>query len=106
MLPTTTFPKVRLVCERETGETAFPVRPIVWGLSGALSVIVIAPVRLPRTVGVNVILTEHFLPGATEPPQVLVCEKLPLATMLAITRGAVPVLVSVDVLGLLLVPMT
>jgi hypothetical protein len=43
------------------------------GLPLVLSVMVIAPVRVPVAVGVKVTLMVQFAPAATEVPQVLVC---------------------------------
>ena len=106
VLPTITFPKERVVLERETGGQPFPVKPIVCGLSEALSEIVIAPVRVPSIVGVNVILILHFFPGRIELPQVFVCEKSPLATMPVKVSEALPVLDNVAVFALLVVETT
>ncbi len=50
-----------------------PVRPTVWGLPLALSVIVMAPVRVPVAVGVNVTLIVQFPLAATDAPHVFVC---------------------------------
>lgn len=53
------------------------------GLLVALSVIVIAPVRVPSWVGVKVTLTLHFFAGANVLPQVFeLTAKSPLGTML------------------------
>src|SRR2546429_7618317 len=67
----------------------------VCGLPAALSVMVIAPVRVPVAVGVKVTLMAQLAPAATDVPQVLVCMKSPLATMLVTLSATVPVLVSV-----------
>src|SRR2546429_5132135 len=56
---------------------------------------VIAPVRVPVAVGVKVTLMAQLAPAATDVPQVLVCMKSPLATMLVTLSATVPVLVSV-----------
>jgi hypothetical protein len=71
-----------------------PLSATVWGLFGALSLIVIVPDRVPDAVGVNVTLTVQLLPAASEPPQLFVCEKSPVATMLERFSAAVPPLVS------------
>src|SRR5256712_666884 len=73
---------VKLVGERLTrGAVPVPVRLTMCGLPAALSVMVIAPVRVPVAVGVKVTLMVQLAPAATEVPQVLVCAKSPLATM-------------------------
>ena len=87
---------VKLAGERlAAGAVPVPLRVIVWGLLGELSVIVIDPVRLPPPVGVKVTLIVQPEPAATLDPQVLVCAKSPLATMLVKVIGAVPVLLRV-----------
>jgi hypothetical protein len=87
---------VKLAGERlATGAVPVPLRVIVWGLLGELSVIVIDPVRLPLALGWNVTLIVQPEPAATLVPQVFVCAKSPLATMLVKVMGAVPVLLRV-----------
>ena len=49
------------------------------GLSGASSVIVRVPVRLPLAVGVKVTLTVQLALGPSDAPQLLLSEKSPLA---------------------------
>ena len=73
----------------------FPVRATDWGLSLALSVIVIAPVRVPVVVGLKVTEIMQFPPAATELPQVLVWAKSPLAAILVMLNVELPVFVSV-----------
>src|SRR5205807_10115469 len=77
------------------GAAPVPVRLTDCGLPAALSVMVIAPVRVPVAVGVKVTLMAQLAPAATDVPQVLVCMKSPLATMLVTLSATVPVLVSV-----------
>ncbi len=78
-----------------------PLRLTVWGLSGALSVIVIAPAIVPVVLGVNTTLMMQLAATATVP--VLgqfvpgAREKLPLTTRLEIFRVAEPVFFSVTV---------
>jgi hypothetical protein len=84
--------------------TPVPVRPTVCGLPAALSVIVIKPVLVPVAVGVNVTLIMQLLPPGIPPPQVFVCAKSPLATMLPMLRGALPTLRSVTVCGEVVMP--
>jgi hypothetical protein len=69
-----------------------PARLIVCGLLPALSETVIVPVNVPVEVGVNVAVIAQLFVAATELPQVLVCEKLPVATTLLIVRATVPTL--------------
>src|SRR5207237_3765909 len=85
------------------GAVPVPVRLTDCGLPAALSVMVIAPVRVPVAVGVKVTLMAQLAPAATDVPQVLVCTKSPLATMLVTLSAAVPVLVSVTVCTALVV---
>src|SRR5256885_15221409 len=61
-----------------------PVRATVRGLPVALSVTVMDPVRLPEAAGANVTVITQLAPVARVEPQVLVCEKFVLATMLVI----------------------
>lgn len=63
----------------------------VCGLLLALSDTIIVPAKVPVAVGVNVALIAQLFFAATEVPQVLVCEKLPVTTMLLIVRGTEPV---------------
>lgn len=72
-----------------------PLRLTLWGLSAALSVSVSAPVRLPLAVGVNVTLMLQLALVATDPAQLLVWAKSPLAAMVSEVSAAVPVLVRV-----------
>ena len=65
-------------------------------------------VRAPDAAGVNVTLIVQLAPTATVVPQVLVCEKspalVPVIEMLLMSRGTLPVLVSVLDIGLLVLP--
>jgi hypothetical protein len=56
---------------------------------------VTAPVLVPVAVGLKVTLRVQLALAATIEPQVLVCEKSPLALMLVIPRLAFPVLLRV-----------
>ena len=69
-----------------------------------MSVIVMAPVRVPVTVGVNLTLIAQFPPAATELPRLSVSAKSPLAEIPVIVKAAEPVLVSVTVCAALVVP--
>ena len=84
-----------------------PVSGTLCGLSGALSVMVIAPFRWLIAVGVNVTVMVQNAPGVTglgAIGQLLVCEKSPLLAMVLISRLALPELVSFTFNGLLLEP--
>ena len=69
VVPTSWLLKVRLPLERVGADTIpVPVSPMVWGLPGALSVIVSEPVRLPVAVGVKVTSIVQLARVATVPP--------------------------------------
>ena len=57
-----------------------------------LPLTVMAPVRTPRAVGVNVTPIEQLAPTASDEPHVLVCAKSPEATMLEMDTAKSPVL--------------
>src|SRR6266404_4036407 len=100
------LPKLKFVADKLTmdAEAApVPVRLTDCGLPLALSVMVIAPVRVPVAVGVNVTLIVQLAPAATEVPQVLVCAYCALAAMLVMLSAALPVFVSVTVCAALVV---
>jgi len=74
VVPTRTLPNLRLVVERPTtGARPVPVRLTDCGLPDALSVIVIAPVRVPEAFGVNVTLMVQLVPGFIVALQLLAC---------------------------------
>src|ERR1700681_1350416 len=60
-------------------ETPVPVSETVCGLLGALSVTVSAPLSVPAAVGVKVNRIWHVPNPGSAAPQLLLCEKLPLA---------------------------
>ncbi len=65
----------------------------------ALSVIVTAPVRVPGPVGVKVTVSVQEAPTARvvgSVPQLFVCAKSPLAAIVLIVKGPVPVLLRVE----------
>jgi hypothetical protein len=67
------LPKDRLVADKlTTGAVPVPERVTLWGLPAASSTTVIAPVRVPVAVGVNVTLIAQFAPAGTEMPQLFV----------------------------------
>src|SRR2546428_5836937 len=68
--------KVRLVDERLIeGPKPVPDKVTDCGLPGALSAMIIVPVRSPGAAGVKVTLIPQFAPAGTAVPQLLVCEK-------------------------------
>jgi len=69
-----------------------PVNDTECGLPGALSVIVIVPVRFPTAVGANFTVIVQLAPAATA-LQLLVCVKSPLAAILLMLSDAFPVFV-------------
>jgi hypothetical protein len=73
-------------------------------LSPALSVMVTVPVLLPTAAGVKVTLMVQLPPAATLAPHALVSAKSPVAEMLVMFSGAAPVLLSVTVCVLLVLP--
>src|SRR5579872_625910 len=79
--PTGSPPKFMVPAGEIPRYVPIPVRFTTRGLPGKLSVTVIVPVRTPDAVGVNVTAIEHSAPEKLV-PQVLVCEKSPLAVML------------------------
>lgn len=96
--------KLRLLGESVAVGLPVPSKDTVCGLPAALSMKVIAPVRDPVAVGVNVTLIVQLPPTTTVLPQVFVCPKSPLAAILEMMSAAVPVLFSVSVWAALVVP--
>jgi len=90
------------------GTTPVPLKDTCCGLPAALSVTFIAAVRLPETVGLNLILKAQLTPAANELPQVWVSEKsaalVPVIAMPAIVNVVVPTFVNVTDLAALVVP--
>ena len=76
------------------------------GLPAALSVMVIAPVRIPTADGVKVTVMVQFVPATTVVPQVLVCVKAPVLAMLVILASVIPVFARVTTWAALVVPRT
>lgn len=86
-----------------------PLRATAWGLLGALSLKDRLPDAAPAAVGVNVIATVHFPAAATGVEVEQVVPELEMAnapvTLISLkVRFALPVLVTVTVWGLLVVP--
>jgi hypothetical protein len=86
------------------GAMPVPVRLIVCGLFVALSVMATVPLRAPAAVGVKVIEMTQLPRAATELPQVLVCAKSPLATILPTLKATEALLLTVTVLAAVVVP--
>ena len=93
-LPTRTAGNVNLVAE-SFSTVPVPVRLTLCGLPAALSVTVIAPVRVPRTVGWNVTMIAQLAPAASTEPHVVVFAKSPEDTMLVMFSVALPVFLRV-----------
>jgi len=78
VLPTAKLEKPRLAGETLAAVVAIiPERAIVWGLPGALSVMVTVAVRVPAAVGLKATLIVHSAPAATAEPQLFDVEKSP-----------------------------
>jgi len=98
VVPTCRLGKSRFDTDKAaTGLRPSPLKATVCGLPGASSATVRVPLRFSGTVGVNVTLTVQETPAATESPQVFVWAKSPLALMLLMVSGALPLLVRVTV---------
>ena len=81
-----------------------PLSATLCGLPLALSKTERVPVLVPATTGLKVTEIVQLTPALREVPQVLVWEKSPTVPMLEMASGAPPLLVSVTVCALLLVP--
>src|SRR5690242_4973206 len=84
-------------------ETPVPESEMTWGVSAALSTIVIEPVKDVTLVGVNVTEILQEAAAASVDPQVVVSANAPAGVMLVIFSTAEPLLVSVTVRGWLVV---
>ena len=84
------------------------MRLTVCGELPAFSVIVTAANRLPAAAGSNVTLMVQLAPAATLAPQLLVCEKspafVPAMAIEVIDRAEPPLLASLTICALLMVP--
>ena len=81
-----------------------PLSPTICGLPAALSEMARVPVLIPDAIGLKVTEIAHLAPALKVVPQALVWEKSPPVVIIEIVTEAVPVLVSVTVWALLLVP--
>lgn len=100
----TTLPKLKLVGENVTG--ALPVPESVTVCVPALSVIVTLPVAVPTTVGANDTWMVHEAPGVIGLLQLLVWLNGPVAATFETCSGPVPLLSTVMVRAVLIVPAT
>src|SRR5438128_2601104 len=102
VLPTFTFPKVRLVGfapSRKVAATPVPLSGIARGEPGASLVIEAVPLALPAVVGENVALKEVFCPGLRVSGAVmpLMVNPVPEALAAEMVTLAVPEFVKVTV---------
>src|SRR6201981_1245190 len=104
LVASTTLPKLKLVGENVTG--ARPVPESVTVCVPALSVIVTLPEAAPTRVGANDTWMVHEAAGAIGPLQLLVWLNGAVATTCETCSGPVPLLSTVMVRALLVVPAT
>jgi hypothetical protein len=69
VLPTEIVPKEIVAGDRVTGSTPFPVTSCTWVLIEPLSTMVMPPMEVPVTSGVNVTVIVHVLPELSVPLQ-------------------------------------
>jgi hypothetical protein len=103
-VPWTTLPKLKLVGENVTG--ALPVPESVTVCVPALSVIVMLPDAVPTTLGENVTWMVHDAAGAIAALQLFVWLNGPVAATFETCSGPVPLLSTVTLRALLVVPAT
>ena len=84
VLPIATAPRFRVIGETVSRAMPVPASPTTCGLPGALSKILTLPSIAPTEAGANCRLMLQVFPAATLEPQVLVCVKSPLATIVVI----------------------
>ena len=72
-----------------------PLSATACGLPGALSEMLMLPLRVPPAVGLKVTLIVQLAPSLTLLPQLFVCEKSPLTVIPEIDSPAFPELVRV-----------
>jgi hypothetical protein len=102
--PTAVLANVKLVGLIKSGAIPVPVSFTSCGLVVALSVNVSAPVTAPVTLGLNVTFTVQLPFATTDPEQLSVSLKSPLAAIDPILSGPVPELLSVTDFTALLFP--
>jgi hypothetical protein len=105
VVPTVTVPNASVAGLIVRGRLPVPLRLIVCGESGALSLIASEPVSAPFTEGVKVTFTLQVAPAARLEPHVLVAiAKLPVAAIEVILTDAELVFLNVTALEALVVP--
>jgi hypothetical protein len=104
LVPWTTLPKLKLVGENVTG--ALPLPESVTVCVPAVSVIVTLPEAAPTTVGANDTWMVHDAAGAIGPLQLLVWLNGAVGTTFETCSGPVPLLSTVMLRALLVVPTT
>jgi hypothetical protein len=104
LVSSATVPKLKLVGERLTGALPLPERVTVW--VPALSVIVTLPEAVPTTAGANDTWMVHDAAGAIGLLQLLVWLNGAVATTFETCSDPVPLLSTVIVFALLVVPAT
>src|SRR5271167_1070222 len=102
------MPAADFYFNRTLPPTPMPVNDTIWGLSGALSVMLTSAFRVPEAVGEKTTVIKQWPPGANVfgfIGQLLLSEKSPLSdpvmAMLEISNGAPPLFVRVTVCGVL-----
>ena len=99
------MPNARVALESDSVDVIpVPDSCTIWGLNGALSVTVNAPVAAPVAVGVNTTLIAQFVPGWRATRQLFVSENAPLAVILEMVIGVVPEFIAVIAIGALATP--
>jgi hypothetical protein len=109
VVPTVVDAKARLAGVNVAWAMPVPVRGTDCGLLFALSVIVIAPVRVPVAVGVKFTSILQFLPAASVAPQgfaLAIRAKSPLTVMLPMDNVPLPLLVMVTIFPGAVLPTT
>ncbi len=104
--PTVRSPNDKLVGETVTAveaATPVPVTVTVWGLSGALSVMLISSVTEPKAEGVKVMLIVQYPPPLESVPMQLSVSKKSLSVVISVmVSGALPALMTATVCAALL----
>lgn len=104
LVASTTLPKLKLVGENVTGALPVPESVTVW--VPALSVILTLPEAVATATGVNDTWTVHDALGAIGPLQLLVWLNGPVATTFVTCSTPVPLLRTVMLFAVLVVPAT
>ena len=105
LVPTTCEPNARPAVDKLTkGAVPLPLSATVCGLPAALSLIDRVPEAGPRVTGAKLTEIVQLAPAATDPPQLLLCTKVPLREIPLRVSAAFPVFESVIDCGALVVP--